>query len=660
MIFLLVILFGMSGRVYAIGPDQGNCPGSGPGITLPTNFSRLLETQATVTDCPLVETCPGNSKNKLWAQQKVDADLMLEETARIGVARGHSKVAVVDSGFDTRTNAKRMASPSLIVKSAIDEASSDPENDTDAHGTSVASLIGGSAGMGIAPDANLTVYGLSASDANRVRTTSGNVFTRRTDPIKLGIEKACAEGNEVINVSWGGLYDETGAMQDEQADPDFLARLAERGCLVVRSAGNMGVRVDRPNDPDDAYLRVEATSPIGGAATFSANGEIAAPGSGVFTLESAVANSERKSTAREHCGGDDQDSAGHFVNGTSFSSPIVAGIAAQVIGVLKTGGRYAELLGPERIKLVNRILRASTLTDSANALRAVLIAERWNTRAESGIPSGEELKAELNNPEDPVCRQRETVCSSSTDCSSLKSCIKLARKVAALCDSPDIPATLDLIGLAQGANNLELAATLLNKLRGTPVAKMKALAKASKKFWKGFLDKGQASLDFDLSRKQEYYALFRDIVGETIPFIEERIRSKAHDQILSTEAASLRPTVQNYRADLMQSLFTHKLANGPFYKRIASSPAANSQALQQVIFAVRDASPRFSGSADILKHVITSQSADQAVIENILYAMENRKLPATEATQVVRALIKSGKGSPEQIARAKKLASDHN
>ncbi|MBI2519832.1 MAG: S8/S53 family peptidase [Bdellovibrio sp.] len=660
-IFLITALFELGSSVALAAPDQVNCPDPEAGVELPAEFTRLVEGRIYATDCPLIETCPGNGKNKLWAQEKVDADLMQEEMARIGVGHGHSKVAVIDSGFDLTTNARYMASPNLSVKPGIDDALSDPENDTDGHGTAVASLIGGGNGIGIAPDANLTVYGISASDANRARTTTGNVFKKRIDPIKQGIEKACAEGNEVINVSWGGLYDETGAMQDEQADPDFLTRLAARGCLVVRSAGNMGVRVDRPNDPDDAYLRVEATSPIGGAANFSANGEIAAPGTGVFTLESSVANSERKSTARERCEGDGLNNPGQFVNGTSFSSPIVAGIAAQVIGVLKKSSRYVGLSGPDRIKLVNRILRASTLTDSANGLRALMIAERWNASTESSIPSIEELKASLSNPEDAVCSQRATICSASIDCNSLKTCISRARKIAALCGfsgvAPDIPTTLDLIKLAQASNNLELAATLLNKLRSVPASKLKDLAKASKKFWQSFFDEGPASLDFDLVRKQEYYALFRDIVGVTMPFIEEKIRSKAREQILSTDVAAHRPQIENYRIELMQSLFKHKLANGLFYREIASSPVADSQTLQQVIFAVRDAQPRLSGSVGILKKVIASPSADKEVIDNILYAVESGKLPQGEGTQVVRALIRSGKGSPEQIARAKKLAS---
>jgi subtilisin family serine protease len=203
-----------------------------------------------LASCSTFEKCADNQRSKLWAQERVDADLMQAELARMGVNLNTVNVAVIDTGFDTKGLSSEMQG-TVTVKKGVDQAG-EPAQDTEGHGSAVASLIGGKSGVGVAAGANLTVYrNTPANSANG----SPNSY------LKISLEKACADGNEIINLSWGSVFDETGAIADEEAEKDFIKSLRDRGCLVIKAAGNGSARNRNTskNDPDDAYLRVAAT-----------------------------------------------------------------------------------------------------------------------------------------------------------------------------------------------------------------------------------------------------------------------------------------------------------------------------------------------------------------------------------------------------------------
>lgn len=129
-----------------------------------------------------------------------------------------------------------------------------------------------------------------------------------------GIRYAADRGARVINCSWGGEL----ANEQAQAIQEVIDYAVSKGALVVAAAGNSSNNNDeKPFAPSNlrGVLSVGATTGLDSVASFSHYGlsvGVWAPGVNVLTTQ--VGNSY----------------AAANVSGTSFSSPIVAGIAALV------------------------------------------------------------------------------------------------------------------------------------------------------------------------------------------------------------------------------------------------------------------------------------------------------------------------------------------
>jgi hypothetical protein len=395
--------------------------------------------------CRLTETCP-DGRAKFWGQERMDADLMFGELNRIQLPSGHTKVAVVDSGFDMAQARSQMNESNLTVAPGWDGAG-DPNRDEVGHGTAVAGLIGGKDGVGLAPDAKLTVYRVSEANSSGGATSSS---------LLMSVMKACDEGNEVINLSWGGDFDENAIFEDEQSNKKFYEDLAAKGCLVVKAAGNSARRVQRKHmDPDDALLRVEATEASGQLASFSSNGEVSAPGAGVFTLHSAQASATRPEAV---CGGH----KGAFISGTSFASPLTAAVATQTLGVLKKNPAFSKLSGPERVATLNRVLAAANAEGGLNALRAVMIADMLRLTP-SSLPAADAatLRENFKKRASAFCASTPPVCMNAGNCKASRDCSQSARKHLALCSPVNSNVVKDLLKLSERSQSNEFALSLL-------------------------------------------------------------------------------------------------------------------------------------------------------------------------------------------------------
>jgi hypothetical protein len=395
--------------------------------------------------CRLTETCP-DGRAKFWGQERMDADLMFRELNRIQLPSGHTKVAVVDSGFDMAQARSQMNESMLTVAPGWDGAG-DPNRDEVGHGTAVAGLIGGKDGVGLAPDAKLTVYRVSEANSNGGATSSS---------LLMSVMKACDEGNEVINLSWGGDFDENAIFEDEASNKKFYEDLAAKGCLVVKAAGNSARRVERKHmDPDDALLRVEATEASGKLASFSSNGEVSAPGAGVFTLHSAQASATRPESA---CGGH----KGAFISGTSFAAPLTAAVATQTLGVLKKNPAFSKLSGPERVATLNRVLAAANTDGGLSALRAIMIADMLQMTP-SSLPAADAatLRANFQKRASGFCASTPPACMNAGSCKASRDCSQTARKHLALCSPVNSNVVKDLLKLSERSQSNEFALSLL-------------------------------------------------------------------------------------------------------------------------------------------------------------------------------------------------------
>ncbi|KAI9593486.1 peptidase S8/S53 domain-containing protein, partial [Syncephalis fuscata] len=150
------------------------------------------------------------------------------------------KVGVIDSGIDYMHPALGGCfGPSCRVAYGRDfvgnnfngttstiSQSDDPRDTCNGHGTHVAGIIGAhdEAFLGVAPEVTFGAYKIFGCG----RYTS-------TDAIKAGLDRAYADGMDIVNLSLG----ETGGWA--QSDDAILAEiLARKGLIVVASAGNSG------------------------------------------------------------------------------------------------------------------------------------------------------------------------------------------------------------------------------------------------------------------------------------------------------------------------------------------------------------------------------------------------------------------------------------
>ncbi|MFB7274867.1 type VII secretion-associated serine protease mycosin [Streptomyces sp. NPDC056244] len=239
-----------------------------------------------------------------WALQRVMLDELWEDTRGKGV-----RVAVIDTGVDN-------ANPQL--KEAVDttagreflanqmEKGSPPDGTDDrvGHGTKVAGIIAarrhpGTGFVGLAPEA--TIIPIRQNDEQN----SGNDST-----MAEAIDHAIAEDADIINIS----QDTTKPLTPASDLGEAIARAVDREIVVVASAGNDGLDGKQKNTYPAAFegvLAVASSDRNNERAPFSQSGEfvgVAAPGVDMVSTVPGY---------------------GQCVdNGTSFSAPYVAGVAA--------------------------------------------------------------------------------------------------------------------------------------------------------------------------------------------------------------------------------------------------------------------------------------------------------------------------------------------
>jgi len=195
-------------------------------------------------------------------------------------------------------------------------------------------------------------------------------------PIKFGfdvvsevdaINYAIQQGAKIVNASWGGpLFSQTAA--------DAINQLQANNILLVVAAGNSGLDHDAMADFPADYasgnhiISVSATGPTD-AVNWSDYGatavDVAAPGESVYTTMPLTGSSQWGNTRTTGINYD-------YNQGTSFSAPYVAGIAALVESQFPNSG-YANLkgrlmAGVEPLNGQTALLATDGRINAANAL----------------------------------------------------------------------------------------------------------------------------------------------------------------------------------------------------------------------------------------------------------------------------------------------------
>ncbi|MEU3859886.1 type VII secretion-associated serine protease mycosin [Streptomyces sp. NPDC028722] len=246
-----------------------------------------------------------------WALQRVNLDELWSRS------KGeNTRVAVIDTGVDTAnpqlTHAvdaslgANLLPPKDKKGQPIDRGNAKGTTDTVGHGTRVAGIIAarpmkGTGFVGLAPEA--TIIPIKQNDAEG----DGTAATLAT-----AIRHAIKEKADVINISQDTA---DAAVPDEDLHRAVNEALAA-GIVVVASAGNGGLGGDSKKTYPASYdgvLAVAASDRNNERAAFSQSGDfvgVAAPG---VDMISTVPK------------------GGHCTdNGTSFSAPYVAGVAALI------------------------------------------------------------------------------------------------------------------------------------------------------------------------------------------------------------------------------------------------------------------------------------------------------------------------------------------
>lgn len=265
-------------------------------------------------DTPGQCTYPGKPyEGRPWALQRVLLDELWKQSTGEGV-----RVAVIDTGVDVKHPQLKPAVDTgsginLIPKDAEDEhgnkverGKEDGTTDTVGHGTKVAGIIAarpmkGTGFVGLAPDATIIPIQQNDADGNGTAAT-----------LATAIRHAIEEEADVINIS----QDTANAIEPTPLLKDAVQEALDKEIVIVASAGNDGLDGNVKKTYPASYegvLAVAASDRNNERAAFSQSGDfvgVAAPGVDMITTVPGGG----------HCAD----------NGTSFSAPYVAGIAALI------------------------------------------------------------------------------------------------------------------------------------------------------------------------------------------------------------------------------------------------------------------------------------------------------------------------------------------
>ncbi|MGW2463485.1 type VII secretion-associated serine protease mycosin [Streptomyces argyrophyllae] len=271
-------------------------------LALPASPARADDGQCTFPSKPYA--------GRPWALQRVNLDELWARSTGKGV-----QVAVIDTGVDVKnpqltkavdaSKGKNLLPDKNRKGEKIDRGNKSGTTDTVGHGTRVAGIIAarpakGTGFVGLAPDA--TIIPIKQNDAEGDGTA---------DSLARAITYAVQAGADVINIS----QDTAEALDPKTSKlKDAVDYALNRKVVVVASAGNDGlggnVKVTYPASYE-GVLAVAASDRNNERAAFSQSGDfvgVAAPG--VDMISTVPGNG--------HCSD----------NGTSFSAPYVAGVAA--------------------------------------------------------------------------------------------------------------------------------------------------------------------------------------------------------------------------------------------------------------------------------------------------------------------------------------------
>ena len=224
------------------------------------------------------------------------------------------RMAIIDGPVDLNHPSLIGARITVSDQDAVSKSVVKSEHGT--HVTSVLMGVPGSSVIGLTPNCTATIYSIYREGDN------GELIPSSQATLALTINRALADGADVINISSGQLTP-TGEAQRILADA--VRSCSRAGKLIIAAAGNDGCRCLQVPASLELVLAVGACDLDGQPLPFSNFGDaylengILAPGKDVKGA------SPLKNVALR--------------SGTSFATPIITGVIALLLSVLRMSGR---------------------------------------------------------------------------------------------------------------------------------------------------------------------------------------------------------------------------------------------------------------------------------------------------------------------------------
>jgi len=237
---------------------------------------------------------------------------------RVGGGDPANRIAVIDGPVDLHHPSLSGSRLAVSDHDAVSISAVKSE-----HGTHIASVlmgVPGSSVVGLAPNCTATIYSIYREGDN------GELIPSSQATLALTINRALADGADVINVSSGQL---TPTGQAQRILADAVRSCNRAGKLIVAAAGNDGCRCLQVPASLESVLAVGACDLDGRPLPFSNFGDaylengILAPGKDV-----KGASPSQNVALR---------------SGTSFATPIVTGVIALLLSLLRKSGRESPL-----------------------------------------------------------------------------------------------------------------------------------------------------------------------------------------------------------------------------------------------------------------------------------------------------------------------------
>jgi len=232
--------------------------------------------------------------DRQWALQHIEAEKAWDQMGQLADV----SVAVIDTGVC-------MSHEDLLGR-VLDNGYDFVDNDDDpedvfGHGCSVAGIIAANIDNGIG------IAGFAPNSSILPVRVLGPGGSGSMADVAAGIVYAADEGADIINLSLG-------SMVGSQVTEDAVNHAVAKGVTVIASAGNSGGALPGFPARYENVVAVGAIDPDGSRSSFSnKGGDIWAPGRDIHTIH--------------------LDNGYKALNGTSFSAPYVAAMAAVLEGM---------------------------------------------------------------------------------------------------------------------------------------------------------------------------------------------------------------------------------------------------------------------------------------------------------------------------------------